>query len=137
MWPNVDVEEMLPPKYKKEPCRPKKLRFIEHGKTGSRMRMSDVAYRCTKCDQYGHNSRKYKRNEQNPNALKRKRKILRTKGKSVTRNDDVGMGKTTAGNDDISMAIVVARNDNEGVKQGWNDPELDAVIEEMMASYDT
>ena len=29
MWPTVDVENMLPPQYKKGPGRPKKLRFRE------------------------------------------------------------------------------------------------------------
>ncbi|KAI5398136.1 hypothetical protein KIW84_063796 [Lathyrus oleraceus] len=42
MWSNVDVEDMLPPQYKKGPGRPKKLRFKEHDETWSRMRRSGV-----------------------------------------------------------------------------------------------
>lgn len=55
MWANVDVEDMLPPKYKKGPCRHDKLKFRENDETGSRMRKFGVAYRCTKCDNFGHN----------------------------------------------------------------------------------
>ncbi|KAI5428387.1 hypothetical protein KIW84_033394 [Lathyrus oleraceus] len=82
MWSNVDVEDMLPPQYKKGLGRPKKLRFREHDETGSRMRRSGVAYRCTKCDKFGHNSRKCQRNEQDPNTLKRKRKTPMKKASS-------------------------------------------------------
>ncbi|CAI8598444.1 unnamed protein product [Vicia faba] len=79
MWPTVDAEELLPPQYKKGPGRPKKLRFRELDENGSRMRRVGVAYRCTHCDKFGHNSRKCQAKEQDPNALKRKRKTPRTK----------------------------------------------------------
>lgn len=72
MWPNVDVGNTLPPQYKKGSDRPKKLRFIEHDESGSRMRRSGVAYRSTKYDKFGHNSRKFHSKECDPNALKRK-----------------------------------------------------------------
>lgn len=72
MWPTVDAEELLPPQYKKGPGRPKKLRFRELDENGSRMRRVGVAYRCTHCDKFGHNSRKCQAKEQDPNALKRK-----------------------------------------------------------------
>lgn len=70
MWPTVDVDDMLTSKYKKSPGRPKKLRFREHDETRSKTRSPGVAYRCTKCDHFDHNSRKCKNNVQNPNALK-------------------------------------------------------------------
>ena len=47
MWPNVGVEEMLSRQYKKGLGRPKKLRFREHDESGSRMKRSGLAYRCT------------------------------------------------------------------------------------------
>lgn len=72
MWPTMNIEEMLQPKYKKDPCGLKKLRFREHDETLSRMRRLYAAYRCTKCDKFGHNSRKCESNEHDPNALKRK-----------------------------------------------------------------
>lgn len=72
MWPNVDVEDMLPPPFKKGPGIPRKLRFMGHDENGSRMRSPSVSYRCTKCDKYGHNSRKCQSKEQYCVALKRK-----------------------------------------------------------------
>ncbi|XP_058756746.1 uncharacterized protein LOC131629959 [Vicia villosa] len=72
MWPTMDVENFLPPQYKKGPGRPKKQRFRELDESGSRMRRVGVSYRCTKCDKLGHNSRKCQATEQHPNALKRK-----------------------------------------------------------------
>ncbi|MCH98703.1 hypothetical protein A2U01_0019709, partial [Trifolium medium] len=44
MWPNVEVDEMLPPTYKKGPGRPKKLRFREQDEGSARMRRPGVAY---------------------------------------------------------------------------------------------
>lgn len=72
VWPTVDVEDILPPKYKKGSGRPNKLRFIEHDEIRSRMSRPGVTYRSTKCDQFGHNSRKCKSNEQDLHALNRK-----------------------------------------------------------------
>lgn len=56
--PNVDIKYMLPPTYKKGPSRPNKLRLIEHDKTWSKIGRSGVDYRCIKCDNFNHNSRK-------------------------------------------------------------------------------
>lgn len=52
--------------------RPKKLRFREHDETRSKMRRSNVVYRCTytKCDKFIHNSRKCQSKEQDPKVLK-------------------------------------------------------------------
>ncbi|CAL5214511.1 unnamed protein product [Lathyrus oleraceus] len=82
MWPNVDVEDILPPQYHKGTGSPKKLRFKEHDEIWSRRRRPCIAYRCTKCDKFSHNSRKCHSNEYDPNALKRKRKTPRTKASS-------------------------------------------------------
>jgi hypothetical protein len=71
MWPQVDIEEPLPPHYKRGPGRPKKLRIREVDELGSRMRRPGVSYRCTKCDKFGHNKRKCKSTTQDPNAAKR------------------------------------------------------------------
>ncbi|CAK8562212.1 unnamed protein product [Lathyrus sativus] len=78
---------MPPPSFKKGPGRPKKLTWREHDETGSRMRSPGVAYRCTKCDKFGHNSRKCQSIIQDTNALKRKRKIPRTNGETSNNNN--------------------------------------------------
>lgn len=72
MWPTVDIEEMLPSKHKKGPSRHTKLRFREHDERCSRMMRPGLTCRCTKCDKFGNNSRKFQSNEHGPNALKRK-----------------------------------------------------------------
>jgi hypothetical protein len=72
MWPEVDIEEPLPPHFKRGPGRPKKLRIRELDELGTRMRRPGVNYRCTKCDKFGHNKRKCKSTIQDPNASKRK-----------------------------------------------------------------
>lgn len=72
MWPEVEAPELLPPNYKNGPGRPRKLRIREFDENGSRMRRQGVAYRCTKCDQFGHNQRRCKSDVQNPEAAKRK-----------------------------------------------------------------
>ncbi|KAI5421769.1 hypothetical protein KIW84_045268 [Lathyrus oleraceus] len=64
----------LPPAYKNGPGRPKKIRIRESGEDGARKRRSGVAYKCTKCDNFGHNAMTCKATTQDPNALKRKRK---------------------------------------------------------------
>ncbi|KAI5434457.1 hypothetical protein KIW84_021338 [Lathyrus oleraceus] len=74
MWPEVDMEPPLPPAYKNGPGRPKKIRIRESGEDGARKRRSGVAYKCTKCDNFGHNAMTCKATTQDPNALKRKRK---------------------------------------------------------------
>jgi hypothetical protein len=72
MWPEVDIEEPLPPHYKRGAGRPKKLRIREVDELGTRMRRPGVSYRCTKCDKFGHNYRRCKSTIQDPNAAKRK-----------------------------------------------------------------
>lgn len=72
MWFNVDVKDMLLLKYKKGLGRPKKLMFREHDETGSKTRRPGVAYRRTKFDNFGHNSRKSQRKKHCPKTLKRK-----------------------------------------------------------------
>jgi hypothetical protein len=75
MWPEVECEEMLPPDYKKGVGRPKKLRRrqpdeapISHGK----YKRYGTTYRCTRCDEFGHNAKGCKSLTVNPNAQKRK-----------------------------------------------------------------
>ncbi|CAI8591544.1 unnamed protein product [Vicia faba] len=116
MWPTVDAEELLPPQYKKGPGRPKKLRFRELDENGSRMRRVGVAYRCTHCDKFGHNSRKCQAKEQDPNALKRKRKTPRTK---VSKKSDANVDTTTTGGGTVD-----------------EDPEMDALLNNMMDLYE-
>lgn len=57
VWPNVDVNDMLPLTFKKGPYRPRKLRYGEYDEVGSKTRRSDVGYRCTKCDKLDHKLR--------------------------------------------------------------------------------
>ncbi|KAI5411121.1 hypothetical protein KIW84_056315 [Lathyrus oleraceus] len=73
MWPEVEMEPPLPPAYKNGPGRPKKIRIRESGEDGARKRRSGVAYKCTKCDNFGHNAMTCKATTQDPNALKRKK----------------------------------------------------------------
>ncbi|XP_058776962.1 uncharacterized protein LOC131651313 [Vicia villosa] len=75
MWPEVEGEELLPPNYKKGSGRPRKLRIRESGEEGAKRRLPGVSYRCTKCDKVGHNVKSCKSKRQNPNALKRKKRI--------------------------------------------------------------
>ncbi|CAK8542579.1 unnamed protein product [Lathyrus sativus] len=75
MWPKVECEEIPPPRYKKGPGRPRKLRIRECGEEGARRRFSGVSYRCAKCDKFGHNVESCNSKKQDPNALKRKKKI--------------------------------------------------------------
>ncbi|XP_058769018.1 uncharacterized protein LOC131642868 [Vicia villosa] len=76
MWPEVQSDPIIPPMYKRGPGRPKKLRIRECGEDGARRRrFPGVSYRCTKCDKFGHNAQTCKSTTQDPNALKRKRKM--------------------------------------------------------------
>ncbi|CAK8568814.1 unnamed protein product [Lathyrus sativus] len=100
MWHAVDVENMFPHQYKKGPSRPKKLRFREQDESGSRIKRHGVAYRCTKCDKFGHNLRKCQSKEQDPNALKRKKKTPRTKASSsaakIEGNTETNVGESVS-----------------------------------------
>ncbi|XP_058726498.1 uncharacterized protein LOC131597851 [Vicia villosa] len=76
IWPEVQSDPVMPPMYKRGPGRPKKLRIREYGEDGARRRrLPGVSYRCTKCDKFGHNAQTCKSTTQDPNALKRKRKV--------------------------------------------------------------
>lgn len=57
MWSKLDNEELLPPKYKRLPGRPKKLRRREPEEVRPRTRLSKrgVVMVCQKCKQPGHN----------------------------------------------------------------------------------
>jgi len=56
IWPEVEVEEMLPPSYKRGPDRPKKQRRGEPDEDPNKGRTT-TTYRCTKCNKHGHNTR--------------------------------------------------------------------------------
>ncbi|XP_058733586.1 uncharacterized protein LOC131605219 [Vicia villosa] len=60
------------------PGRPRKVRIRELGEEGARQRRHKVEYKCTKCDKFGHNALTCKSLTQDPNALKRKRKVKKT-----------------------------------------------------------
>lgn len=72
MWPEVETDELLPPIDKNDPERPRKVRIREFGEDDARRRRLDVAYKCTKCDKFGHNALSCKRLIQDRNAFKRK-----------------------------------------------------------------
>ncbi|XP_058783990.1 uncharacterized protein LOC131658743 [Vicia villosa] len=86
MWPETEIEDMLPPAYKQGSGRPRKVRIRESGEEGARKRRTGVAYKCTKCDQFGHNALTCKSPTQDPVALKRKRKV-KAKVTEVVQND--------------------------------------------------
>lgn len=48
------------------------IRFRENDESGSRTRRLGISYMCTKCDKYGHNSRKCQSKEEDLDVLKRK-----------------------------------------------------------------
>lgn len=74
MWPEVDCEQMLPPQYKRGPGRPKKLRRreVDEDPNASKLKRANTKYRCTRCDQYGHNNRGCKSTAIDPKAQARK-----------------------------------------------------------------
>ncbi|CAK8567268.1 unnamed protein product [Lathyrus sativus] len=120
---------MLPPLYKKGLGRPKKLRFIEHDETGSRMRWLGVAYRCTKCDKFVHDSRKFQSTEQDPNALKRKRKTPRTNASSIVRegvSSTFGEGVSSIVNDDLDFNVIIEEMMAEFEHQPFQYPQSKA-----------
>ncbi|CAK8539088.1 unnamed protein product [Lathyrus sativus] len=132
---------MLPPNFKKGPGRPKKLRWKEHDETGSRMRRPGVAYRCTRCDQFGNNYRKCQSTLQDTNALKRKRKTHRTKGEtsSNTNTAEPSVEKTPvestkiAAEPSVEQAIVDPTVEPI-VEDPFYDPKIDDIIENTFAS---
>lgn len=66
------TDELLPTVYKNGPGRSRKVRIRECGEDDARKRIPNVAYKCTKCDKFGHNALSCKSLTQDPNALKRK-----------------------------------------------------------------
>jgi hypothetical protein len=75
MWPEVEVEEMLPPSYKRAAGRPKKLRRREPDEDPNKGRTT-TCYRCTKCGKNGHNMRSCLSQVTDPEAAKRKVNLL-------------------------------------------------------------
>ncbi|XP_058781430.1 uncharacterized protein LOC131655613 [Vicia villosa] len=91
MWPEVDADPIMPPMYKRGPGRPKKLRIRECGEEGARRRrLPGVSYRCTICDKFGHNAQTCKSTTQNPNALKRKKKVKLDAQTTATHGAETG-----------------------------------------------
>lgn len=56
MWPEIDIEEKLPPTYKSELERAKKLKRMESNKDPNKGR-TQTSYCCTNCGIHGHNVR--------------------------------------------------------------------------------
>ncbi|CAL5212551.1 unnamed protein product [Lathyrus oleraceus] len=77
MWPEVDMEEMLPPSYKRGHGRPKKLRRREPDKDPNKI-ITQTTYCCSRCGIHGHNARSCTSQVVDPEAQKRKRKPKKT-----------------------------------------------------------
>lgn len=60
MWPPTEYTHIFPPKYKKGPGRPKKLRRreVDEDSTRTKLRRVTTPYNCKRCGQRGHNIRK-------------------------------------------------------------------------------
>ncbi|XP_045805909.1 uncharacterized protein LOC123898916 [Trifolium pratense] len=76
MWPEaeVEVEDMLPPQYKRGPGRPKKMRRRDAHEDAKPRKQRPAPNRCTKCGNPGHNTRGCKSTEVNSDAQRRQRK---------------------------------------------------------------
>lgn len=72
MWPEVQTDELQPLVYKNGPGRSRKVRIRECDEDCAKRRIPGVAYKCTKCGNFGHNVFSCKSLTQDPNALKRK-----------------------------------------------------------------
>ncbi|CAK8536741.1 unnamed protein product [Lathyrus sativus] len=116
---------MLPLSFKKGPGRPRRLRFRELYENGSRTRRPGVSYRRTKCNKIGHNSRKCQSKEENPAALKRKRKTPRVKPANTN-------GKV----DELAVESAVDENAIDEPAVDYFHGEIDASIEAMVASIE-
>jgi hypothetical protein len=66
-WPDVEAEEMLPPRYKIDPVRPKKTKRRWAAEESYKSR----PYKCTICGDPSHNRRTCKSTTIDPNAAKR------------------------------------------------------------------
>ncbi|CAL5192300.1 unnamed protein product [Lathyrus oleraceus] len=73
MWPEIDMEEMLPPSYKRGPGRPKKLRRREPNEDPNKGR-TQTSYYCTRYGIHGTSKRSCTSQVVGPEAQKRKRK---------------------------------------------------------------
>ncbi|XP_058764228.1 uncharacterized protein LOC131637635 [Vicia villosa] len=115
MWPEPEIEDMLPLAYKQGPGRPRKVRIRESGEEGARKRRTGVAYKCTKCDQFGHNALTCKSPTQDPVALKRKRKV---KAKVTEVVHDV-----VPNEEQNNVETEVVQNDDQDAVQNDVEPE--------------
>ncbi|XP_058742157.1 uncharacterized protein LOC131614611 [Vicia villosa] len=106
MWPKVEMNELPPLAYKQGPGRPRKVRIRESGEEGARKRRPGVAYKCTKCDQFGRNALTCKSLTQDPAALKRKRKV-RAQKKATTAEEptDAQSQPTNVQSEDIPKVV--------------------------------
>ena len=59
MWPKSDFPELLPPIYKTPLGRPKELRRreVDEHVSHSKISKKNIAMKCTRCNQFGHNIR--------------------------------------------------------------------------------
>ncbi|CAK8532294.1 unnamed protein product [Lathyrus sativus] len=77
MWLKVDMEEMLPPSYKRRLGNPKKLRSREPDEDPNKGR-TQTSYCCTRCGIHGHNARSCTSQVVDPETQKMKRKPKKT-----------------------------------------------------------
>ncbi|XP_045810793.1 uncharacterized protein LOC123905209 [Trifolium pratense] len=128
MWPTPkppeDVYEiLLPPVYKIGPGRPKKLRISGVDEDGARKRSRGFDYRCTRCSEFGHNTRACKSKTQTQEGLNRKRKSPKGKAKCNASTSEVG------GNASTSEAEVVV-----GTVSGASQSLFEEISDEVMAT---
>ena len=72
-WPHTGLSDILPPKARRMPGRPKKNRRKEQGEVGAGMKLGKkgVAMRCSKCLLYGHNKTTCKASDEEINERQR------------------------------------------------------------------
>ncbi|CAK8567531.1 unnamed protein product [Lathyrus sativus] len=97
MWPEVNVEEMLPPSYKRGPDRPKKLRRKEPDEDHKKVR-TQTSCCCTKCGVHGHNARSCSVLVPDLEAQKRKKKPKKN-ATQITQPESVAEQTTHAENE--------------------------------------
>ncbi|CAK8571097.1 unnamed protein product [Lathyrus sativus] len=124
MWPEVDMEEMLPPAYKREHGRPKKLRRREPDKGPSKVR-TQTTYCCTRCGVHGHNARNSTSQVVDPEAQKCKpKKTALGQGHSQTQSASVqGQGQTQTTETQVETQIEV-------------DPEFEMLAANLVAAFE-
>ncbi|CAL5183441.1 unnamed protein product [Lathyrus oleraceus] len=83
MSPEVDMEEMLPPSYKRGPERPKKLRRREPDEDPNKGR-TQTSYCCPRYGIHDHNARSCTSQVVDPEAQKRKRNPKKTSTGNTT-----------------------------------------------------